>query len=57
LKDDDPQVSSILSSLTQVSAILKNDFLPFMPNLMQKLLNDVVADVDFKLEDGEIAAL
>ena len=57
LKDDDPQVSSILSSLTQVSAILKDDFLPFMPKLMDKLLWDVVADVDFKLEDNEIEAL
>lgn len=28
-----------------------------MPQLMEKLLKDVVADVDFKLEDNEIAGL
>lgn len=57
LREDDPQISSISQALTQVSAILKDDFLPFMPQLMEKLLKDVVADVDFKLEDNEIAGL
>lgn len=57
LKEDDPQISSILQSLTQVSAILRNDFLPFLPNLLERLLNDVQSNVDFKLEDNEIAGL
>lgn len=57
LKDDDPQITSITQSLTQVSAILLNNFTPYLPTIMERLIKDAQADIDIKLEDAEIANL
>lgn len=57
LSEDDPQILSITNALTQVSCVLQEEFLPFMPAIMEKLLKDAQGDVDFKLEDADIEAL
>ena len=54
ITDDDPQYSSTMQALTQLSAILKDDFLPFLPDIMNKLIKDSQGDVDFKLEDADL---
>jgi len=40
-----------------VSAVLLDKFLPFMPDLMKKLLADAQGDVDFKLEDADMPGM
>ena len=54
VKEEDPQVTAITNALTQVAAVLKEDFAPFMPSIMEKLLAGTQANVDFKLEDAEL---
>lgn len=52
--DDDPQVIAITNALTQVAAVMKEDFAPFMPEIMEKLLAGSQVEVDFKLEDADL---
>lgn len=54
IKDDDPQITSITNALTQVAAVLQEDFAPFLPTIMEKLLKDSQTSVDFKVEDADI---
>lgn len=54
IKDDDPQVTAITNALTQVAAVLQEDFAPFLPTIMEKLLEGTRAEVDFKLTDAEL---
>ena len=56
-KVDDQEVTAITSALTQVAAVLKEDFAPFMPGIMERLLKDAQCNVDFKVEDAEIPNL
>lgn len=57
LTEDDPQMLSIVHALTQVSAVLGENFTVYLPKILQKLLKDAQGDVDFKLEDAEIEGL
>lgn len=54
LTDDDPQVTAITNALTQAAAVLKEDFAPYMPEIMDRLLAGTKVEVDFKLEDAEL---
>lgn len=54
MTDDDPQVTAITNALTQAAAVLKEEFAPYMPEIMDKLLKGTKIEVDFKLEDAEL---
>lgn len=53
-KVDEQEITAITNTLTQVASVLQQDFAPYMPVIMEKLLNDTQVDVDFKVEDAEI---
>jgi hypothetical protein len=53
LKDDDPQVLSILNSLTQLSAVLKDGFKPYLEPIMARLMADANKDIDIAFEDAK----
>ncbi|CAI2376389.1 unnamed protein product [Moneuplotes crassus] len=52
IKEEDPQVTAITNALTQAAAVLKDDFAPYLPAIMEKLLEGAKSNVDFKLEDA-----
>ena len=54
ITDDDPQVTAITNALTQAAAVLKEEFAPYMPDIMDKLLRGTKVEVDFKLQDAEL---
>ena len=54
LKPDDGQIVFLTNSVTQLSSVLKQHFLPFMPTLMERLYVGALGDVDFAIEDNEI---
>jgi len=51
---DDPQVTAITNALCQVAAVLQEDFAPYLPPIMEKLIEGAKMNVDFKLEDAEL---
>ena len=51
LDDSDPQILTIQRTLSQLAAVLKHDFKPYLPAIMQSLLKDARADVDLKIVD------
>lgn len=53
LTNDDPQVMAIKETMAKISYFLKEDFHPFMPNLMTLLVNDTKLDIDIKLESAD----
>jgi hypothetical protein len=57
LSDDDPQKLSILQALPQISSLMAEKFVPYLPNLLEKLLKDAAADIDIKMEDAEISQM
>jgi hypothetical protein len=57
LKEDDPQIISITNAITQVAAVLKDEFSPYLPGIMEKLIKDSQVEVDFKLEDADLPQL
>ena len=54
IKVNDSIVTAITGAITQLAALMKEDFAPFMPDLMTKLFEDSQVEVDFKLEDAEL---
>ena len=53
LKDDDPQYGAILNTFPQLAGMLKEQFSPYLPHIMDKLLADVRQDIDFKWEAAD----
>lgn len=47
---DDLQASAIMSTLVQISQLLKENFMPYMPNFMPKLLKDSAENIDLNFE-------
>jgi hypothetical protein len=54
LKEEDSQHSSINKVIPQFSSLLKEDFKPFLPNIMTNLFEGAKANCDFKLQDAEL---
>lgn len=57
IKDDDPQVTAITNAFCQIAAVMKEDFAPFLPNIMERLIAGTRSEVDFKLQDAELPNL
>lgn len=52
MEDSDPQILAIQNMVPQLAAVLKADFKPFLPTLMESLIRDAKRDTDFKIVDA-----
>ena len=57
LDDADPQVIAIQEALSRIAGVLKADFIPYMPTIMQSLLKSAAASVDMKVATAKEAEL
>lgn len=53
LKEDDPQITSVQNSITQLAAVLKEDFKPFIKPILERLFIDAARDIDIKVEEAD----
>jgi len=49
IKEEDGQFLAALTALGQISSVLKEKFLPFLPTLIPKLIADAEKDIDLKM--------
>ena len=54
LKEEDPQLSTIIHSFTHLSLAMKEKFLPYLEKLLPMLQNYVKADIGLKIEDAAL---
>jgi hypothetical protein len=52
IEDTDPQLQAIQNAISMLAASLKQDFKPFLPQLMESLMKDSKRDLDFKIVDA-----
>lgn len=54
IKEEDPQLSTILNSFTHLSLAMKDKFEPVLVKLLPVLTNYINADIGFKTEDAAL---
>lgn len=54
LKEDDPQDESIKDTLAQCAGFLGQEFVQFMPQLLDQLIADAQLSLDFKMESADM---
>jgi len=57
IDEADPQILSINNALPQMAEVLKQDFAPYMPTVMDCLLKDAMRNVDMKVVSAKEAEL
>ena len=57
IDEADPQSLAINNALPQMAAVLKNDFVTYLPSIMETLLKDATRTVDMKVVTAKEAEL
>ena len=55
IEDADPQLLALQDTLSKIGSCIKQEFKVFLPYIMPALIKDMKRDIDFKLEDADLA--
>ena len=55
IEDADPQLLALQDTLSKIGSCIKLEFKAFLPHIMPALIKDMKRDIDFKLEDADLA--